>query len=253
MEETMGTGQKYNHKFILKLVGLILFFLLLALALVKERFVNNNQWQVSVTGEAKINYTPDTAKINLGVQVDKYYSAEAALNKLNESVAKVVAAVKEAGVADADIQTQNYSLSAQYDYLNSVSRVGGYNANQQIIVTVRNIAEQKDAVSKVIAAATKAGINQVNSIGFDSSKIEDLKQQARLQAIADAKTKAQAIAKAAGVKLGKVVSWWEEYPVDTSYYYGGKGGSDAAAVSSPTIPTGSPDLILRMNLSYRVK
>jgi uncharacterized protein len=163
-----------------------------------------------------------------------------------------VAAVKEAGVADADIQTQNYSLYAQYDYIDSVSRVGGYNANQQVVVTVRNIAEQKEAVSKIIAAATKAGINQVNSISFDYSKIDELKQQARLEAITDARTKAQAIAKAAGVKLGKVVSWWEEYPVDTSYYYGGKGGADTT-VASPTIPTGSPDLILRMNLSFKVK
>lgn len=251
MNETIVGGSKNRYKFILQLVGLILLFLLFGLALIKERFVNNNMWQVSVIGEAKINYTPDIAKINLGVQVEKYYSAEAALNRLNELVDKVVTSIKDTGISEADIQTQNYSLYPQYDYLEGVSKVSGYGANQQIIVTVRNIAEKKEAVSQVIAVATKAGINQVNGISFDYSQIDELKQQARLEAITDARAKAQVIAQAADVKLDKIVSWWEEYPVDSSYYADGKGGSNSSV--SPVITTGNLELVLRMNLSYKIK
>lgn len=226
------------------------------ISILRDRIVNNQQWQVSVVGQGKASYQPDIATVTLGVQIDKAARAEDALDQLNGKMAKIIAAVKAAGIADEDIQTQNYSLYSQYDYIDNASTLTGYNANQQLMVKVREINKDADKVSKVIAAATKAGINQVLGVSFDISNLEDLKQEARIKAIADAKSKAGNIASTAGVRLDKVVGWWENIVqapgISNSYYYDGKGGA-GGAVASPSVPTGSQEIIIEINLSYKIK
>lgn len=263
------TGPKKGY-LIVKVVGLVLLAAIVALAMLRDRFVTNPMWQVSIVGRGEVSYQPDTAKINIGVTVDRAATAEVALKQLNDSMAKVVGAITGAGIDKKDIQTLNYNLSPQYDYVyppieppGSITPVPGknvltgYNADQSLLVTIRDLSEDKGLVSKVIAAAGQAGSNQINSISFESSKINSLKDEARLKAIADAKSKSASLAGAAGVKLGKVIGWWENVVQgpDAYPYYGGKGGvmMDAGAVTPPTLPSGEYKLILEMNLNYEVK
>ncbi len=234
------------------------------ISIIRDRIVNYPQWTVSVTGQAKIAYSPDVAKVALGVQIDKVAKADDALSQLNGKIAKVVAAIKAVGIADADITTQNYSLYTQYDYINSInggsgtSVVSGYNANEQVLVKVTDVVNNKERLNKVIAEASKAGANQVLGISFEPSNLEDLKQQARVKAMADAQGKAQSLAGAAGVKLKKVVGWWEnivQAPGINTPYYDGKGGmgGGAGTAVSPTIPTGSQEIIIEESMNYQIK
>lgn len=240
-------------------IGLLLVIAIAAVAVVsilRDRIVNVQQWQVSVVGQGKVAYQPDIANVTVGVQIDKITKVEDALNQLNDKVNKVVAAIKAAGISQDDIQTQNYSLYSQYDYIDNASTLSGYNANQQLMIKVRDIVKNQDKVSQVVAAATKAGANQVLSVTFDVSNLEDLKQQARILAIADAKDKASIMAGTAGVKLGKVVGWWENFvqvPGVANYDYYGKGGSSEGAAASPVVPSGTQEIVLEINLSYQVK
>ena len=245
-------------------VAIILILVLGGIAIVsilRDRIVNYQQNQVAVSGQGKVTYQPDLATIVLGVQVDKAVKPEDALNQLNNKIKNIVAAVKGQGIAPEDIVTQNYFLSPQYDYVNNVSTVGGYTANQQISVKIRDLQKNSDKVSQVLAEAGKAGANQVLGITFNVSNLEDLKQQARALAIADANTKAVKLARVAGVRLGKIVGWWENYVQGpgqgSSYYADGKGGASGigggASYSSPTIPSGSQEIIVEMNLNYRIK
>jgi len=262
MEEVNVQGSRHSGaKWPKAAIGIILILAITAVAIVsiiRDRIVNYPQNQVSVAGQGKVAYQPDIATINLGVQIDKAAKADEALNQLNSRIKNIVAAVKGQGVAPEDIITQNYSLYPQYDYANNVSTQTGFNANQQIIVKVRDIKNNPDRVSQLIAEATKAGINQVLGISFDVSNLDELKQQARLKALADANSKAAGMASAAGVRLGDIVGWWENYvqgPGILSYGSdkGGMGGASGAISAAPTVPAGSMEVIVEINLNYKLK
>jgi len=245
-------------KIILAALAMVLIAVVVVVSIVRDRIVNQQQWQVSVIGQGKVSYQPDIAKVTLGVQIDKAAQAPDALNQLNERVTKIIESIKADGIASEDIQTQNYSLYPQYDFIDNASKLSGYNANQQLVIKVRGITGNSGLVSKVISEATKAGANQVLGVTFDVVNIEDLKQEARLKAIADAKMKAGKVARAAGVRLDKVVGWWEniiQAPGLPGSPYDGKGGmgGNAQASVSPVIPAGSQEVIIEMNLNYRIK
>lgn len=248
-----------SPKFILKLVGIILLAGIIIVSIIRDRIVNNPQYQVSVSGQGKVAYTADIAIVTLGAQVDKVRTAEDALKQLNDKMNKIIEALKKSGVKDENIRTENYTLTPQYDLIGGVSKVTGYNANQQLSVKVEGIDKDQNLVSSAIKAASAAGANQITDIKFDVSNLNNLKQEARLKAIADAKSKSANIASAAGVKLKKVIGWYENIikaPDTTFPYYGyglGGGGEGGGGVPAPQIPAGSQEIIIEINLNYEVK
>ena len=251
-------ANEYNskQKLALLLVGMILITGIVSLALLRDRIVNWPQWTVTVTGQGKVSYQPDTAVVYLGVRVEKANNAERALTQLNSSIDKVLASVKELNIPQEDVRTQNYSLFPQYDYIEGVSVLSGYTASQQLVVKIKNLDQQPDLVASLVAKATAAGANQVDGISFETSDIEALKQQARLMAIQDAKNRAGALAGAADVKLGKVVGWWDNMVqgpmMGQPYYYDGKGGFGAGGVGGE-VPSGQQEIIIEVGVNYRVK
>lgn len=247
-----------NPIMIIKLIGVLALAAIIIVAILRDRIVNQPQFQVNVTGQGKVSYEPDIANATLGVQVDKVKDAPVALQQLNDKMTKIVAALKTVGVAAADIQTQNYSLYPQYDYKDGVAIPSGYSANQQLVVKVKDINNNPNMLPGVIAAATKAGANQVMGINFDVSNLDELKQAARLMAIDDARGKSGTTARAAGVRLGKVVGWWEnvmQAPGLSSQFYGDKGGLGGGPIPAPApqVPTGSSEIIMEVTLNYQVK
>ncbi|MFA6410085.1 MAG: SIMPL domain-containing protein [Candidatus Buchananbacteria bacterium] len=237
------------------ILGMLLLFGVVSFSILRDRLVNDPQFQLPITGQGKVSYQPDIATINIGVQVDKVAKADEALNQLNDKMTKIFQAIQEAGVGKADIQTQNYSLYPQYDYSKDNNpELAGYNANQIISVKVRNLVDNSGLIAKVISQATQAGANQINGVSFEASNLNELKQQARLKAIADAQAKKGIIAANLGVRLGKIVGMWENVTpmADLSAYgKGGVGGSLNAA--SPVVPEGSQELIVEVTINYKIK
>ena len=238
------------------IVGLVLLTAIIITAILRDRIVNQQFKNVTVTGQGKVSYTPDIAIVTLGVQIDKVAKPEEALNQLNAKVASIVKEVKASGISPEDIQTQNYSLYPQYDYKDNVSAVSGYDANEQLVVKVNAYDKDPNKLSRVIAAASRAGANQVNNLSFDASNMNDLKQQARIKAIEDAKTKSSALAATAGVELKDITGWYENLinPVplyNTADY--GKGGMGAGAIATPSAPAGDRDVIIEIGVTYNIK
>lgn len=163
-----GTSRSWSDP---KLIALAILAVtsVVVVAIIRDRIVNQQQWQVSVNGQGKVSYQPNQATIQLGVQIDKQAKAEDALKQLSEKITKVTAAVKAAGIPDEDLQTQSYLLYPQYEYVSEVSTLVGYSANQQLTIKVRNITENNEAVAKIISEATKAGANQVGSVVFSNT------------------------------------------------------------------------------------
>jgi len=249
--------QKWNSpKTVIIILGLLLLTGVITLSILRDRFVSRPEWQVSFTGRGKVVYKPDTAKLNLGVTVDKKAKAEEALSELNRIMDKVITDLTAAGIVKDKISTQSYVLAPQYDFIKEKNELAGYTASQNIIVEVNDIDDNPNRVATVISAAGKAGANQVNGISFEPSDLEKLKEEARLKAIADARVKADALSGNLGVKLKRVVGWWENiYPVGTQpYYYGDYGGGKGGAGGfDPNIPSGMNEIVVEVNINYQIR
>ncbi|MFZ4631766.1 MAG: SIMPL domain-containing protein [Patescibacteria group bacterium] len=244
-----------SPKVYLAFFAMILISGIIGLSIIRDRIVNQQFRSVTVNGQGKVSYIPDLAVVTLGVQIDKVDKADEALNQLNVKVNGIIKAVKELGILEENIQTQNYSLSPQYDMnKDNVSVVSGYNANQQLVIKVTNYDKDAGKLNSVIAAASKAGANQINNLNFDSSNINDLKQQARVLAIADAKNKSNSLAGAAGVILEDITGWYENL-ISPVPVYGGynQGGMGAGQMSIPGIPISNREVVIEIGVTYNIK
>lgn len=249
------------HKKYVLILGMVLLAAIVIVSILRDRIVNPQRNQVTVVGQGRVTFQPDTANVTLGVQVDKTPTADGALKQLNSKMAKIVEAIRALGIDEEDIKTQAYSLTTQYDYPDGRIVPSGYNANQQLVVKIKQIQVNPELTAKVIEAASSAGSNQVLGVSFDTTDISTLKNEARLKAIREAKSRSGSIAAAAGVKLGKVIGWYDSIlqspDMTGAYGYGGMGGGGAeamkSAVASPQIPSGSQEIVVEVGLNYEVK
>lgn len=161
---------------------------------------------ITVTGEATVAVAPDNANIRLGVTSQGKNAREASEANARQ-MTNVLAAIKEAGVADRDVQTSRLSLQPQYEQGKAgPARLLGFQVTNQIAIRIREI----DKFPGILDRAIAAGANEMSGIEFVVSEQSKLLDQARDDAVADARRKAELYAKAAGVKLGAVTSIAEE-------------------------------------------
>ena len=156
---------------------------------------------VSVTGEATISKAPDIAVLQAGV-TGQAKTARDAMSASAKSMAAVLVALKDAGIAENDIQTSRLSLRPIREPNRNPATIIAVEASSQLTVRLRDITKSADVLDKMIGA----GANLVTGIHFEVSETSKLLDQARAEAVADAKRKAEIYAKAAGVSLGRPLS-----------------------------------------------
>ena len=159
---------------------------------------------IAVNGTGEATAVPDLATITLGV-MSSANTAQEALASNTKSMTDVMALLKKEGIADKDIGTSNFNVSPRYDYGQSGTqppKVVGYDVSNTVTVKVRKAAALGDLLDKAVTA----GSNQVYGISFSVSEPDDLLDQARKSAVADAKRKAEIYAAAGGFKLGDIIS-----------------------------------------------
>jgi uncharacterized protein YggE len=163
---------------------------------------------VTVTGEATLGIAPDTAVIRIGVTSQEKTAREAGESNAKQ-MTSVLAAIKASGIAERDIQTSRLSLQPQYDpNKGGTARLTGFQATNQVTIKIRDIENLPAVLDRAIAA----GANEMSGIEFVVSEQSKLLDQARDDAIADARRKAELFARAAGVRIGNVISISEEGP-----------------------------------------
>lgn len=161
---------------------------------------------ITVTGEAMISVAPDNAVIRLGVTSQGKNAREASEANAKQMTG-VLAAIKESGVADRDVQTSRLSLQPQYEQGKAgPARLLGFQVTNQVTIRIREV----DKFPGILDRAIAAGANEMSGIEFVVSDQSKLLDQARDDAVSDARRKAELYAKAAGVKLGSVTSISEE-------------------------------------------
>ena len=157
-------------------------------------------FNLSAYGETRI--APDMATINLGVQNDAPTAAEA-LKANGARMNQVLAALKKAGVAERDIQTSNLNLNAQYVYeQNQPPKLTGYQASNQVTITVRDLSKLGAAVDATVGA----GANTVNGISFGLANPQAAEDAARLEAVKALQAKAELYGRATGYKAVRLVN-----------------------------------------------
>ena len=161
---------------------------------------------VSVTGEASISKAPDIAVLQAGV-TSQAKTARDAMSASAKLMTAVLASLKESGIAENDIQTSRISLMPIREQNKNPANIVAVEASSLLTVRLRDINKSADVLDKMITA----GANLVTGISFDVSEPSKLLDQARAEAIADARRKAEIYATAAGVSLGRPLSISEGY------------------------------------------
>lgn len=201
---------------------------------------------ISVTGEATISTPPDLAQIEAGVTTDAKTAREAS-EANNAAMSKVLAALKSAGIAEKDYQTSRLSLQPQYTNPNrsGPSVLSGYRATNRVTVKLRDISK----IAGVIDAVTAAGANDIGGINFAVSNASKLLDDARAEAVADARRKAEIFAKAAGVSLGAPISISEHGSAVPVLYRRAAAPMAAEAAIAP----GEETLRVTVGISWEIK
>ena len=155
---------------------------------------------ISAAGEVKAE--PDEATITLGVQTTQPTAAQAMADNA-QRMSQVVAALRRQGLAGKDIQTSGINLSAQYDYQpNKPARLIGYQASNQVTVTVGELAR----LGPTLDAVTAAGANEIQGVGFGIKDPQGPEDEARLKAVKALQARAELYARASGYRIGRLVN-----------------------------------------------
>jgi uncharacterized protein len=154
---------------------------------------------ITVLGTGSVNLTPDRASFAFGT-VSQAATAKAALAASSQSVARVIAALKKAGVAQSDLQTADVSLSPQLN--DKGDAIVGYVASNTVTATIKRIGDAGD----IVDSAVEAGANQVSGPNLLASDQDAAYRNALKAAVADARGKAEALASASSSTLGKITA-----------------------------------------------
>ena len=243
-----------KQKFIVFLVVIVCFTAVLVTGAVYlgKRDNDNNYFSVSATG--KIYAKPDIANLTIGFQTETKKTAALAVAENSDKMNKIIAALKVLGIEEKDLKTTNYTLNPIYNWTqNKGQELQGYQVGQNVTIKVRDL----DKIGKAIASTAEQGANQVGNISFTIDDEEELRTEARKQAINQAKEKALAIVLESGIKLGKIVNVYENqiyYPMPmadkSDMAYGMGGGNE---ISAPGIEAGENEVRVEVSVVYEVK
>ena len=161
--------------------------------------------QLQANGSGEVMVVPDIAIVTIGVTTQAA-DASAALAANSADLDKAIAAIRAAGIAEKDIATSGFSIDPVYRQDDTPSdrppEIVGYRVDNQVRVTVRDVAQAGGLLDKVVAA----GANRVSGIAFDISDRKAAADKAVTAAIADARARAELMADAAGLRLVRILS-----------------------------------------------
>lgn len=213
---------------------------------------------ISVTDTGEIYAKPDLALIDFSVVTEGKTVTET-MQKNTEKMNKVIGFIKEQGVEAKDLKTTNFNISPRYEWLKLETEIYpyppgkrvlvGYEVTQTLEVKIRNL----DKIGGIIEGATAAGANQVGDLQFTIDEQDELKKQARAQAIEKAKAKAKELASQLGVKLVRITNFNESAVLPRFYEYALKAAEAMpTSVPAPQIETGENKISVTVTITYEI-
>lgn len=209
---------------------------------------------IKVSGEAIISAIPDQCIMVVGVDTKSTDSKKAASENA-QTTNEVIEALKKAGLKEENIKTGSYSIYSYTENINP-AKAGEYQTVYRVHNSINITTEQLDKVGEFLDIATKAGVNQVQSINFQLKNSEALRLQALIKATQQAKSKGEAIAEGAGLKIRGIKSITEEGSSYSPYrgeYMQNEAAMDAglkSAAPTPVVP-GKIEIFARVAIEYK--
>lgn len=181
-------------KYLILIMALLMLMAVPALA-------DDDDNTLRVSGSASLSLAADRATLSIGANITAD-SVEEAQKKCSETMDKVLKAIKDAGISEKDIITNQYDVSVSNDeYSMGVVSKTNYHVRSMVFVTVKDLS----LLSHVVGEATKAGANNIYGLDFFSSKSEEAYDRVMKLAVENAKKNAQTLAEATGKKLGAII------------------------------------------------
>jgi hypothetical protein len=262
--------QNFNFEKIasLKKKGLIIFLLFVASlwlsvdifnSIKESKYIGQDvsyRNTITVQGTGEIYASPDLALVTASVVTEEKTVAEA-LSENTEKMNSVIEFLKEEGIEDKDLKTTGFNIYPRYEYYDELSSyrsdgervLVGYEVTQSLQIKIRNL----EIVGDIMQGVADNGANQVSGLQFTIEDEDGLKEQAREEAIAQAKEKAEKLASQLGINIDKIISFYESggyrgyYAKEESALMGG-GSYDAA----PSIETGENKVEVTVEIVYEI-
>ena len=252
--------QSEGFKKILSVVGILLGVALIVFVVFLTRnearqfdYIGRSAEQdntITISGTDEVVVVPDVAKIQLGIFTTDPEVTKA--QKTNtDKMNLVIKAMKDLGLDDKDIKTAYYNVNPEYDWLEGERVFKGYRVSQAIDLKIRDTGKTGSILDK----ATELGVNDVGALRFEVDDLDDVKQQARIAALANAKEKAQEMAAALDVKLGRIIGFSEETSTPPTPYLAKEAyglGINMEADAAPAIEPGSSEVSATVYVTYEL-
>lgn len=216
---------------------------------------------ITVEGTGKAATIPNIATIDFSV-TEKGTTVAEAQTKATEKTNAALAAVDKLGVEKKDVKTVAYNVSPEYEYpqpcyggvcpASQNPKIIGYQVAQTVEVKVRDTAKAGD----VLQALGTLNVQNISGPNFTVDEDDAIRNDARKEAIDNAKAKAKALAAQLGVSLGKVVTFYENtggYPMYDTYAKGGMMANEMAAPSAPSLPSGEHETSVTVMITYEIR
>jgi len=210
--------------------------------------LDGTRLDVVATGE--VSRVPDVARITAGV-VTVAPTATAALAQNATQMASVRAALKRAGIADRDIQTSSINLYPDYrqDQQGNNPQITGYRASNEVSVRFRDIA----ATGKILDALVAQGANQINGPMLTIDKPEAALDEARTQALANARARAELYARALGKRVGRILSISEAGANYAPPVIMMRQAARGSAADSTSVDPGEQSVAISLSVSFELE
>lgn len=247
-----------------------IFLLILTLSSLKSyRYIGTGvpaSNTISVSGEGEVFAIPDTATFSVTVNEtakDVETAQTAATKKSND----IIAYLKGQGIDEKDIQTTDYSVNPKYDYQTAACPAAtggtmvycppgkqvltGYEVSQTLTVKVRDTSK----AGTLLSGVGSRGASSVSGLSFTVADQDLLEAQARDKAVADARSKADALAKSLGVTIVRVVGFNENnnYPVYYAKATASFAADGAGAAPAPQVPVGQNKITSDVSVTYEIR
>lgn len=236
-------------------VVVIAFLVIASVTLLKNPFGKNDMPAViTVSGKGEIQAIPDVSRFGISVS-EKAGTQSEALAKTSEKINTVIAGLKDLGVAEKDIKSENVSTYPDYQYVQATGeqKLVGWVSNHTLSVKVRTL----ESVPSVQQLFADSKITNVSGPNLSIDDTDALQLDARELAIIDAAEKARILAGQLGIRLGKIVSFNE---MNDGGFIPANYARSALQLdmvkmesASPEIATGEQTITSNVSVTYRIK
>jgi uncharacterized protein len=204
---------------------------------------------IVVSGTGRVAVQPDTADLRLGVTISRP-TVEAARSDAAATMEAILDAIQKAGVARRDVRTAMLSVQPRYDYRDGKAPVlTGYELANSVEVTVRDL----DALGSVIDGALAAGATSMDGLSFRLADPVPAERDARVQAMAAARARADVLAEAAGLSIEGVSDIVEGGPARPPMPFPKAERMMMAADAATPVEAGSLEITVTVTVTYRAR